>query len=152
MQPPISILLHNIRSMHNVGSIFRTSDGAGVSKIYLTGYTPCPPRKEIHKTALGAEEFIPWEYHVDPVKLLKKLKKEGVGIVALEKNQRSQDISSYTSKKPTCLILGNEIDGVEESLLKLADQVLHIPMRGQKQSLNVSVAFGVAIYHLCSGG
>lgn len=144
----VSILLHNIRSMHNVGSVFRTSDGAGVSKIYLTGYTPCPPRKEIAKTALGAEESVVWEYHPDPVSLIKKLKKEGVEIVALEKNKQSKNIQTYTSKKPLCMILGNEIEGVSEEILKLSDVVLHIPMRGKKESLNVSVAFGIGIYEL----
>ncbi len=144
----VSVLLHNIRSMHNVGSVFRTSDGAGVSKIYLTGYTPCPPRKEIYKTALGAEEVIPWEYHPDPLPLLKRLKKEGIEVVALEKNQNSKNIQDFHSNHSVCMILGNEIEGVNEELLQLSDVVLHIPMHGKKESLNVSVAFGVGIYSL----
>lgn len=144
----IFILLHNIRSMHNVGSIFRTSDGAGVTKIYLTGYTPCPPRKEIHKTALGAEEFIPWEYHPDPIKLLKKLKRQGVQIVALEKNNQSKNIQQFNANESVCMILGNEIEGVNPEQLELADEVLHIPMHGKKESLNVSVAFGIGVYFL----
>ena len=144
----ISILLHNLRSMHNVGSVFRTSDGAGVTKIYLTGYTPCPPRKEIHKTALGAEEFVPWEYHQDPLELVKKLKKQGIQIVALEKNHQSKNIQQFKSESSVCMILGNEIDGVTTELLKLSDEILHIPMHGQKESLNVSVAFGIGVYFL----
>jgi len=118
----VSVLLHNIRSMHNVGSVFRTSDGAGVSKIYLTGYTPCP--------------------------LLKRLKKEGIEVVALEKNQNSKNIQDFHSNHSVCMILGNEIEGVNEELLQLSDVVLHIPMHGKKESLNVSVAFGVGIYSL----
>ncbi len=144
----VSVLVHNIRSMHNVGSIFRTADGAGVSKIYLTGYTACPPRKEISKTALGADEFIPWEYHKDPFALIQKLKKEGFEVVALEKSGQSENIQKFNSDKRTCLILGNEIDGVSEELLEYSDHVLHIPMRGKKDSLNVSVAFGIGIYQL----
>ena len=148
MSKKVSVLLHNIRSMHNVGSIFRTSDGAAVSKIYLTGYTPCPPRKEIHKTALGAEDEIEWEYHPDPLALIKVLKESGVTIIALEKNQSSKDVQNYKSTSEVCMILGNEIEGVEQALLDLSDEVLHIPMRGKKESLNVSVAFGIAIYQL----
>ena len=144
----IFILLHNIRSMHNVGSVFRTSDGAGVAKIYLTGYTPCPPRKEIHKTALGAEEYVPWEYHPDPLELAKKLKKQGIQIVALEKNRQSKSIQQFESESSVCMILGNEIDGVNAELLELSDEILHIPMHGQKESLNVSVAFGIGVYFL----
>jgi len=144
----IYIIAHNIRSLHNVGSIFRTSDGAGVSKIYLTGYTGCPPRKEIAKTAIGADEWIKWEYHQDPLSVIQELKKEGFQILALEKNETSTDIRAFESADKICLILGNEIDGVSDELLSYADAVLEIPMRGQKVSLNVSVAFGIAIYAL----
>jgi len=151
MQNRSSVLLHNIRSMHNVGSIFRTADGAGVGKIYLSGYTPCPPRKEIHKTALGAENSVQWEYHKNPLALIKKLKKEGVDILALEKNESSQNILEQQIKKPFCLILGNEIEGVSDELLNQSEKTLHIPMLGEKISLNVSVAFGVAIYQLRGG-
>lgn len=147
-QKKVYALLHNIRSLHNVGSIFRTSDGAGVAKLYLTGYTGVPPRKDITKTALGADEFIPWEYYRDPIKLIKKLKEEGIQIVALERTKKSIDIQKFKPKHSTCLIVGNEIDGVESELLKLADEVVEIPMHGQKESLNVSVAFGIAMYFL----
>ncbi len=144
----IYVLAHNIRSLHNVGSIFRTSDGAGVTKIYLTGYTGVPPRKEITKTALGAEEAMPWEHHNDPKKVLKQLKKEGFTIVALEKTEQSKNIQKFKPKYPVCMIIGNEIDGVEAGLLELSDHIVHIPMLGMKESLNVSVAFGIGIYHL----
>ena len=144
----VSILLHNIRSMHNVGSIFRTADGAGVTKIFLTGYTPCPPRKEIHKTALGAEFSVPWAYYPDPIALVEQLKKKGVQMVALEKNKMSQSIQNFDSKMEVCMLVGNEIEGVIPELLELSEVVLHLPMRGEKESLNVSVAFGIAIYTL----
>ena len=131
-----------------MGSIFRTCDGAGVTKLYLTGYSGVPPRKEITKSALGADESVAWEYHKDPVSVLQMLKNNGVQIVALEKNKKSTDIRKFKPKYPVCMIIGNEIDGVESSLLELSDHVLHIPMCGKKESLNVSVAFGIGIYHL----
>lgn len=144
----VFVLAHNIRSMHNVGSIFRTCDGAGVTKLYLTGYSGVPPRKEITKSAIGADEFVDWEYHKDPVVVAQMLKDRGVHIVALERNRKSTDISKFKPKYPVCMIIGNEIDGVEEPLLKLSDHILHIPMRGKKESLNVSVAFGIGVYRI----
>ncbi|MBU0706369.1 RNA methyltransferase [Patescibacteria group bacterium] len=144
----VYVLAHNIRSLHNVGSIFRTCDGAGVSKLYLTGYSGVPPRKEITKTALGADDSVLWEFHKDPISVVKMLEKDGVQIVALEKNKNSKDIRKFKPKYPVCMIVGNEIDGVEEALLKLSDHILHIPMHGKKESLNVSVAFGIGIYLL----
>ena len=147
----IYVLAHNIRSLHNVGSIFRTCDGAGVLKLFLTGYSGVPPRKEITKTALGADESVAWEFHKDPLVIVHKLKADGFRIVALEKNAESQDISEFNPQYPVCMIVGNEIDGVEKKLLALSDAVLHIPMRGKKKSLNVSVAFGIGIYQLLKG-
>lgn len=148
MKQDVHVLLHDIRSMHNVGSIFRTADAAGISKIYLTGYTATPPRKEITKTALGADEFVIWEYHADPLALIQALKKQGMEIVALERTKESQNIQAFKAEKPICLIVGNEIDGVGEAMLKKADAILEIPMNGKKESLNVSVAFGIAAYAL----
>lgn len=144
----VYVLAHNIRSLHNVGSVFRTCDGAGVSKLFLTGYSGVPPRKEIAKTALGADESVPWEFHKDPMPVIQKLRADGFQIVALEKNAESQDISEFKPEYPVCMIIGNEIDGVEQELLDLSDAVVHIPMRGKKESLNVSVAFGIGIYQL----
>ncbi|MBN2086783.1 TrmH family RNA methyltransferase [Candidatus Peregrinibacteria bacterium] len=146
MNHKVYVLAHNIRSMHNIGSIFRTSDGAGVSKIYLTGYSACPPRKEITKTAIGAEEFIPWEFYKNPIDVVKKLKKEKVHIYALERTEGGESIFHFKPKYPCCLIVGNEIEGVPPELLDLCDAKLEIPMRGIKESLNVSVAFGIGIY------
>jgi len=148
MKKQVYVLAHNIRSLHNVGSIFRTCDGVGVSKLYLTGYSGVPPRKEITKTALGADDSVAWEFHKDPVSVIKMLKKDGVQIVALEKNNKSTDICKLKPKYPVCMIVGNEIDGVEKDLLRLSDEVAHIPMYGIKESLNVSVAFGIGIYQL----
>ena len=144
----VYVLAHNIRSLHNVGSIFRTCDGAGVTKLYLTGYSGVPPRKEITKTALGSDESVAWEYHQDPLSVITGLRETGVQIVALEKNQHSQDISAFRPTFPLCMVVGNEVEGVETSLLDLSEAIVHIPMRGIKESLNVSVAFGIGIYQL----
>ena len=143
-----SVLLNNIRSMHNVGSIFRTSDGAGIDHIYLCGYTPYPPRKEISKTALHADETMSWSYYLNSIELIKKLKKEGVEIVALELTEESIDYRKFKPSKNTCLILGHETEGVDKETLSLVDKVIKLPMRGKKGSLNVSVAYGIAAYEL----
>lgn len=148
MNQELVIIAHNIRSMHNVGSIFRSSDGVGASRLFLTGYTPCPPRKEISKTALGADEMISWQHHKNPLKLIRQLKNEGYKIIALEKNKKSKSIYSFQSNEPLCLILGNEIEGVDQSIQEECQYILHLPMHGQKISLNVSVAFGIAAYQL----
>jgi tRNA G18 (ribose-2'-O)-methylase SpoU len=145
---PLSVIAHNIRSLYNVGSIFRTCDGAGVSKLYLTGYTGTPPRGMITKTALGAEDSVEWAQHEDHIELIKQLKSEGISIIILEKTQESVEYSQFEIQGPSCLILGNEVEGVSEELISLADHVIHIPMRGMKESLNVSVAFGVVAYSL----
>jgi len=147
----IAVLLHDIRSTHNVGSIFRTSDALGVNKIYLSGYTPTPidkynrARKDIAKVALGAEKDISWEYTEDPKTLIKKLKGEGYQVVAIEQDKKSLDYKKIKIKKPVLFVVGNEVDGVEKSILSLCDTIAEIPMRGNKESLNVSVAFGIAL-------
>src|SRR3989338_10119571 len=115
------VLLHDIRSLHNIGSIFRTADGADVDKIYLTGLTACPPRKEIAKVALGAESIVKWEYYSDPVELVQKLKKQKIQILALETAQKSKNIFRFSAKGSFCLIVGNEVEGVYGELLHQAD-------------------------------
>ena len=148
-------VLHNIRSLHNVGSIFRTADGAGIKKLYLTGYTGYPPRAEITKTALGAEQFVEWERFGHIGKLIDKFKKEGYLVAAVE-NKTSRNVKwrvqkipwKFSQKKPIAFIVGNEVKGLSEAVLKKSDVVLEIPMRGQKESLNVSVAFGIVAYEL----
>ena len=148
------LILHNIRSLHNVGSVFRTADGVGVSKIFLTGYTPSPvdemgrPRREIEKTALGAERIVSWERAGRVAELMGRLQKENVQVVALELVRNAVDYRDYKPKGPTALLLGNEVRGLSPALLKKCDAVIYIPMRGKKYSLNVSVAFGFAAYWL----
>ncbi len=154
LERKIYLILHNIRSLHNVGAIFRTADAAGVSMIYLTGYTPAPKdifgkyRKEIAKTALGAEKYIPWEVIRYIVSLVKQLKKEKIQIVALEQTENATDYRKFRSKYPLALILGNEVRGLSKNVLKKCDKIIYIPMRGKKESLNVSVAAGIALFSL----
>ena len=141
-------ILDNIRSRENVGSIFRTSDAVCVSKIYLCGITPTPPHHKISKTALGAEEIVPWEYHKQTWRLLEKLKKEGYQIVGLEKTTVAENLFDFQPRFPVALVLGNEVGGLSPAVLKHCDKVVAIPQYGHKESLNVAVAFGVAVYTL----
>lgn len=150
----VAVLLHNIRSAHNVGSIFRTADAAGISRVYLSGYTPTPidrfgrPQKDIAKTALGAQKSLAWTYAKRPDAFLKALRADGWDIIALEQSAHSQDYRNLTLKRPTLVIVGNEVRGVSPALLKKCDAVLEIPMRGKKESLNVSVAAGIVLFQL----
>ncbi len=143
------IILENIRSLHNVGSILRTADGAGWDKVYLTGYTGTPPDRRIEKVSLGAEAFLNWEQNEDPANCVQKLKEAGFKVLALEQTSSSQNILEYENQDENiALIVGNEVDGITPELLKLADTHLEIPMHGQKGSLNVSIATGIALYQL----
>lgn len=150
----IRVLLHNIRSTHNVGSIFRTADAAGVSHIYISGYTPRPldkfgrKQKAIGKVALGAEESVKWSEAGTLKKLIAKLKMEGFSAIALEQSATSVDYKKIKLGKKVLLIVGNEVKGMSSELLKLADVVAEIPMKGEKESLNVSVAFGIALFRI----
>jgi len=149
----LAVIAHNIRSLHNVGSIFRTADSLGVSKIFLTGYTGTPPDSRLAKVALGAENFVPWEYVKSPARILKKLKADNpkLTIVGLENNVpnfKIKSLNTYRPKFPLVLIIGEERKGISKKLLELCDVILEIPMRGHKESLNVSVAFGIAAYQL----
>jgi tRNA G18 (ribose-2'-O)-methylase SpoU len=146
---PVYVLLDNIRSNYNVGSIFRSSDGARIQKLFLTGYTPYPPRKEIEKTALGAIETVPWEYYKDPVEALRRLQSSGVKICVLEQTTGSIAYDELkASDFPLCLVVGNEITGVSPAIVEIADMAVEIPMQGFKQSLNVAVAYGIAIFEI----
>jgi 23S rRNA (guanosine2251-2'-O)-methyltransferase len=139
------VVCQNIRSLFNVGSIFRTADAFGVDKVFLTGITGRPPRTEISKVALGAENYISWEYHRQAARLIKQLKAEGVKIVALEQVKgRSVDLNTWKPQLPLALLLGYEPKGLPKQLIALCDEVIEIPMYGKKESLNVGVAFGVA--------
>lgn len=147
------VILHNIRSTHNVGSIFRTADGAGVSKIYLTGYTPAPVDRfgrndpSILKTALGATDSVPWEVQEDIISLIKKLKAEGIEIIAVEQHPKAISLSTWKQTKDSALIFGNEVDGVPIEVSELSDAIVHIPMQGMKESLNVSVCAGIVLFN-----
>lgn len=142
------LLLDNIRSILNVGALFRTCDGAGFEKIVLTGFTPTPPRREISKTAIGAENFVAWEYYKNPLEYVTSLKEQGCKIFVLEQTSESMDFHNIITMRydNICLILGNEIEGVQKELIALADHCVEIPMRGQKQSLNVATAAGICMY------
>ena len=143
---PISILVENIRSVHNVGSIFRSGDGFGAEKIYLTGYTAHPPREDLHKTALGAEDAVPWEYYENPLDAAEMINKQGIPLILIEQTKVSKSIYEIDWEFPVCFIVGNEVSGVSEELSKMAHIHAELPMRGVKQSLNVSVAVGVVGY------
>jgi tRNA G18 (ribose-2'-O)-methylase SpoU len=146
---PIILLLDNVRSLYNVGSIFRSADGARIEKIYLCGYTPHPPRKELQKTALGALETVPWEYHESASTPLAELRQRRVTICALEHTDESISHADFPQAKfPVCLVVGNEITGISAHILEQAEMALEIPMYGSKQSLNVSVATAIALYEL----
>ena len=146
---PVYVVLNSIRSSYNVGSIFRTSDGAMAEKLYLCGYTPHPPKKEILKTALGAQDSVAWEYVKSPSDVLAELKKKGMKICALEQTDKSIPHYNLTKKDmPLCLLIGNEITGVSQELINLCDFSIEIPQFGIKQSLNVAVAYGIAIFEL----
>jgi len=146
---PVCVVVDNVRSLYNVGSIFRTSDGALIERLILTGFTPHPPRKEIEKTALGSTKSVPWQYFPSPGMALDGLRADGYRICCLELTDRSVPYFSIQKPDfPLCLIIGNEISGVSRDLIAECDTALEIPMFGTKQSLNVAVAFGVAVFEL----
>ena len=150
-QRKIRLFAHNIRSLWNVGSFFRTCDAFQVETLYLSGYTGLPPRKEITKTAIGAEAFVPWEHLDDPVATLQILKKERWQIVGLEIASDAIPLDQYSPTDRTCLIVGHELTGIPEELRSLCDAIVAIPMLGKKESLNVAVAAGIALYALRHG-
>jgi 23S rRNA (guanosine2251-2'-O)-methyltransferase len=154
------VLLHNIRSLHNVGSIFRTADGAGVTRVYLCGITPSPldrfgrVQSALAKVALGAQDTVAWEKAANTGRLIDRLRKEGFTVIALEQDARAVP---YTRVKltrsrfeKTALVLGAEVTGLPKSILNKCDTIVDIPMRGRKESLNVAVSFGIAVYGLCA--
>lgn len=144
------VICHNIRSAYNVGSIFRTADGAGATKIFLCGYTPAPPRPDIAKVALGAEKSVPWEKCSQTWRLIERLKKQRVQIVALEQHPKSISYNKFKPKFPLAIVLGSEVNGLSKSILRRCSKIVEIPMFGKKESLNVSVAFGVAAYQIAA--
>jgi tRNA G18 (ribose-2'-O)-methylase SpoU len=147
---PVVVVLDNIRSMHNVGSVFRTGDAFLIRGIYLCGYTPRPPHRDIHKTALGATETVEWKYFQDIREALQQLKEEGYKIFAVEQVDKSiplQELAAQHSGK-TVVVFGNEVSGVGEEALKLCDGSVEIPQWGMKHSLNISIAAGIVLWEL----
>jgi tRNA G18 (ribose-2'-O)-methylase SpoU len=150
------VLLHDIRSVHNAGSIFRTADAAGIEKIYLCGITPAPKdkygrtRQDFIKVSLGAEKSVAWEQTKSTARLIDKLKKQGYEILAVEQNKKSIPYNKFKpgNNERIVLVMGNEVKGLSESILKKADKILEIPMMGKKESLNVSVAFGIIVFYI----
>lgn len=147
------VLLHNIRSAYNVGSMFRTADAAGVLRVYLTGYTPRPvdrfgrTQKEVAKTALGAERSILWEHHFSPSVLISRLRKGGWCIVGVEQDARADDYRKAVLPTKKVFVFGNEVRGLSKSIRDACDILVHIPMRGKKESLNVAVAAGIVLFN-----
>ncbi len=147
---PVSIVLDNVRSLHNVGSAFRTADAFRIEKIYLTGITGTPPNREIHKTALGATESVDWEYVEKSDRAVQQLKKSGYTIVVIEQTNASIPLQTFAPSKneKLCLVFGNEINGVSDVVIELADHALEIPQSGTKHSLNISVCVGIVIWDI----
>ena len=146
---PLIVIAENVRSLYNVGSIFRTSDGALIRELVLTGYTPTPPRKEIEKTALGATNSVPWRYVPEPIDELQRLRSLGYRLACLEHTTHSIPYFEVSRDHfPMCLVIGNEVSGVSKRVLSVCDMSLEIPMYGHKHSLNVAVAYGIAIFEL----
>ena len=148
------LILHNIRSVENVGAMFRTADAVGIDKIYLAGYTPTPldrfgrKRRDMAKSALGAEEFVTWEQRKNLLSLISNLKKSGFKIIAIEQAENSVDYKQISVRGNTAFIVGAEVAGIPKSILRKCDVIAEIPMKGKKESLNVSVAMGVALYQM----
>jgi 23S rRNA (guanosine2251-2'-O)-methyltransferase len=143
---PIFALLDNVRSLHNVGAIFRTSDGMMLEKLYLCGITGFPPRKEITKTALDAEELVPWEYAEDAIEIIKKLKKDGVQIVGVELAEGGVPYDKAEYDFPVCFVFGHEVEGISDEVMEHVDMAVEIPMLGRANSLNVATCYGIITY------
>ncbi len=145
---PVAVLLDNVRSMYNVGAFFRAADGVGLQKLCLCGITAHPPKKAISKTALGAEETVPWEHNWDALRMAEQLRHSGYEIAAVETSPAAIDLYEWQPRFPVCVLFGHEVDGLRPELLSMADTHIRIPMLGQKNSLNVATAGGVVLYEL----
>lgn len=147
---PVVLLLDNVRSLHNVGSAFRTADAFACEKIFLAGITGQPPHREIHKTALGATESVSWEYYQKPEDIVIQLKSEGYQIIVVEQTTESIPLDALVTSpiQKLCLVFGNEIHGVSEAVIELADKAVEIPQAGTKHSLNISVCVGIVCWEL----
>jgi 23S rRNA (guanosine2251-2'-O)-methyltransferase len=148
------LLLHDIRSVYNVGALFRTADAIGITEIILSGFSPSPidrfgrPRHDLAKSALGSEKKVPWKYVKSPVSIIKKMKTEGFHVICIEQDVNSVDYKKVTAQSKNLFILGTETTGISKSLLNLCDTIAEIPMKGMKESLNVSVAAGIVLYRI----
>jgi tRNA G18 (ribose-2'-O)-methylase SpoU len=156
------LVVHNIRSTHNVGSILRTCDGLGVDEVFLTGYTPYPKHlndtrlpylaekinKSINKTALGAEEHVNWHYTENPFEIIDKFRSKGYEIIGLEQASNSININDYLPSKNTVIIIGEELEGISKDLIKICDKIVEIPMKGHKESLNVSISTAIILFKI----
>jgi 23S rRNA (guanosine2251-2'-O)-methyltransferase len=145
---PVSVLLENVRSMYNVGAFFRTGDAVALEKLHICGYSPYPPKKEITKTALGAEEMLAWQHHPEPLSIAKDLIHRGYELAAIETTPTAVDIFDWQPRWPVCVVFGHEVDGITPELGALCDRHIRIPMLGTKHSLNVATAGGVVLYEL----
>ena len=148
MSEEFYVICDNIRSLENIGSVFRTADALGVTKIFLCGISGTPPNHKISKTALGAEKNVPFEYHKQTWRLIEKLKAQNIKIVSLEQDKKAIEYTKFKPKFPLALVIGNEVKGVTKKVLSQSDEIIFLPMRGKKESLNVSVAFGVAGFEI----
>lgn len=146
---PVTVVVENVRSIHNVGSMFRTSDAARIERLCLTGYTGTPEHKDLHKTALGAQDTVPWSHHDDAPSVLQTLRADGYTLAALEiTNDPTPTTEVSPEHFPLCLVVGNEVHGVSEDVIEEVDLAFEIPQYGAKQSLNVAVAYGIAVFDL----
>lgn len=145
---PVRILLDNVRSLYNVGAFFRTADAAGIEKLWLCGITGRPPKRAIAKTALGAEESVPWEHTWEPAPLVRSILESGCEVAAIETSVHAVDLFDWTPRFPVCVVFGHEVDGVQPAVSALCDTHVRIPMLGAKHSLNVATAGGVVVYEL----
>ena len=145
---PVAVLLDNVRSMYNGGAFFRAADGVGVERLCLSGITAQPPKQAISKTALGAEEVVPWDHDWNAVRTAERLRQKGFEIAAIETNSHSVDLFNWKPKFPVCVAFGHEVEGLRPDLLQIADTHVRIPMLGKKTSLNVATAAGVVLYEL----
>ncbi len=147
---PLIVILDNVRSLNNIGSIFRTSDAFLIQKVYLCGITATPPHKEIHKTALGAQDSVDWEYAEDTLVLVEKLQKEGVHIASIEQAEKSVMLQDFSTdaQRTYAVVFGNEVKGVKQEVVSASDTVIEIPQFGTKHSLNISISCGVVLWDL----
>lgn len=151
---PLVVVLDNVRSMHNVGSVFRSADAFLIEQIILCGFTPQPPHRDIHKTALGATETVAWQYAPDTMAAVEALKTRGYKVLAVEQTSQSQPLSTveWDGILPLAVVLGNEVEGVDQAVIDACDGAIEIPQAGTKHSLNISVAAGIVLYHLFAKG